>query len=106
MNQVLFPLGLLPVVGWMVLSKRLQKGSPRRLGAFYALLTGLLGGAGNMAFYIALERGGKVSVVVPLTGLFPLVTVLAAYFILKEKLSRPQGAGLIMALTAIYLLSI
>jgi bacterial/archaeal transporter family protein len=106
MNQVLFPLGLLPLVAWMFLSKHVKHGSHRQKGAYYALLTGFLGGLGNIAFYLALERGGKVSVVVPLTCLFPLVTVVAAYLILKEKLTRIQGAGLVMALIAIYLLSV
>ena len=106
MNQVLFPLGLLPVMVWMLLSKRVHRGTRFRKGAAYALLTGVLGGAGNIAFYLALARGGKVSVVVPLTCLFPLVTVIAAYFILHEKLTRTQAAGLVLAVLAIWLLSI
>lgn len=105
MNQVLFPLGLLPVVAAMLLSRRVNQGSDRRKGAWFALVTGVLGGAGNIAFYLALDRGGKVAVVVPLTCLFPLVTVLAAYFVLKEKLTRAQMSGFAVALVAIYLLS-
>jgi transporter family protein len=106
MNQVLFPLGLVPVLGAMAFSKRVRVGSDKTRGAWYALVTGVLGGAGNVAFYLALERGGKVSVVVPLTCLFPLVTVAVAYFTLKEKLTREQVAGLFVALVAIYLLSV
>lgn len=106
MNQVLFPLGLLPVMGGMLLSRRVHEGSNMHKGAWYAVVTGVLGGAGNVAFYLALERGGKVSVVVPFTCLFPLVTVLAAYVVLKEKLTRAQISGLGVALVAIYLLSV
>jgi bacterial/archaeal transporter family protein len=105
MNQVLFPLGLLPLMLGMSLSRRRSEGSDKRKGAWYAVVTGILGGAGNIAFYLALEQGGKVSIVVPLTCLFPLVTVLGAYCILKEKLTRAQVAGLAVALLAIYLLS-
>jgi transporter family protein len=105
MNQVLFSLGLLPVVGWMLVSKRVHAGSDKKRGGYWAFFTGILGGVGNIAFYLALVRGGSVAVVVPLTCLFPLVTVVAAYFGLKEKLTRPQCAGLALALVAIYLLS-
>jgi transporter family protein len=105
MNQVLFSLGLVPVIVWLLFSKRVHSGTNMRRGAWYALLTGLLGGVGNIAFYVALARGGKVSVVVPLTCLFPLVTVIAAFLILKEKLTRAQNLGLVLALVAIYLLS-
>ncbi len=106
MNQVLFPLGLLPVMAGMLLSKRVHEGAGKPKGGWYAVITGILGAAGNIAFYLALERGGKVSVVVPLTCLFPLITVLAAYVVLKEKLTRPQVMGLAVALVAIYLLSV
>jgi transporter family protein len=106
MNQVLFPLGLLPVMAWMLFSKRRSAGSDKPKGARYAIVTGVLGGAGNIAFYLALEHGGKVSIVVPLTCLFPLVTVLGAYFGLKEQLNRTQVLGLAIALVAIYLLSV
>jgi drug/metabolite transporter (DMT)-like permease len=35
-----------------------------------------------------------------------LVTVIAAYFVLKESLTWAQGSGLVLALIAIYLLSV
>jgi transporter family protein len=57
-----------------------------------------------VAFYTALESG-KASVIAPLTSLFPLVTVLLAVVILKERLNYGQYAGLALALAAIYLLS-
>ena len=105
MNQVLFPLGLLPVMALMPLSKRMRAGSNLRAGSFWALLTGVLGGAGNVAFFLALVHG-QAAVVVPLTGLFPLVTVAAARVFLNERLSRPQILGLALAAVAIYLLSV
>jgi drug/metabolite transporter (DMT)-like permease len=69
-------------------------------------LTGVLGGSGNVAFYLALAGGGKASIVVPLVGLAPLVTVVLALVILKESLTKAQVAGLGVALISIYLLSI
>jgi len=106
LNQVLFPLGSLPIAALLLFSARVREGKDHRKGALYGIVTGFLGGTGNIAFYMALGGGGKASVVVPVTCLFPLVTVLAARFLLKESISRVQWIGLGLALAAIYLLSI
>jgi uncharacterized membrane protein len=107
MNQVLFSIGLLPLMIWMPFWKNLTQttGSPRA-GAVYGLITGVLGGVGNVFLYLALSMGGKASIVVPLVGLAPLVTVVLAFLVLKEHLNRFQVVGLILALMSIYLLSI
>jgi transporter family protein len=105
MNQVLFPIGLLPLMAWMLAASRSRTERQVRKGAFYALITGVLGGTGNIAFLAALGSGGKASIVVPFVGLAPLVTVFMALVILKESLTRAQVVGLIFALLSIYLLS-
>lgn len=108
-NQLLYTVGLVPLmvfVAWTV-SKRSQgdKRDGRRKGVFWAFLTGILGGLGNLAFFQALVKGGNASVVAPVTALFPMVTVLLALIFLKERLGRVQWAGLALAFIAIYLLS-
>jgi|SRR5581483_6426231 len=107
LNQVVFSVGLLPPVIWMLLSKNLRKvnGGVKR-GAFYGLLTGVLGGTGNIGFYLALAKGGKASIVAPLVGLAPLVTVVLALVLLRESLNRAQIFGLVLALISIVLLSL
>lgn len=106
MNQVLFTMGLLPLMLLVLRSRRLAGGSDRKRGIFYAFLTGILGGTGNIAFFKSLTMGGQASVVVPMTAMSPLVTVLMALVVLREKLSRSQQIGLGIAFVAIYLLSI
>jgi bacterial/archaeal transporter family protein len=106
MNQVLFPIGLLPPFAWMLLSKNLRKGAHLPKGSIYAFITGILGGTGNIAFLAAMSTGGKAAIVVPWVGLAPLVTVILARFTLQESITRVQMAGLALALVAIYLLSI
>lgn len=106
MNQVLFPLGLAPVALCVLFSRNLGKSVNRRKGAGYALLTGVLGGTGNILFFLSFASGGRASIVVPITCLFPLVTVLLAAWVLRESITRPQRAGLILAVVAIYLLSV
>ena len=106
LNQVIFTLGLLPVAG-LFLIFRIRGGDPKdsRKGRAYAFLTGILGGTGNIAFYEALGRGVSASVVVPLTCLFPAVTVLLARWWLKERMNVWQQIGLILALVAVIILS-
>ncbi len=106
MNQVLFAIGLLPVIAVVLRSRRLSGGNNRKRGMFYAFITGILGGTGNMAFFKSLTLGGKASVVVPVTSMSPLVTVIMAYFMLRERMSGSQKVGLGLALVAIYLLSL
>jgi transporter family protein len=106
MNQVLFPIGLLPPFVWMLVSKNLRKGAHLPKGSIYAFITGILGGTGNIAFLAAMSTGGKAAIVVPWVGLAPLVTVILARFTLQESITRVQMAGLALALVAIYLLSI
>jgi transporter family protein len=108
-NQLLYTAGLAPLmvfVAWTVW-KRSPREEPaaRRKGVFWAFLTGILGGLGNLAFFQALVKGGKASVVAPVTALFPMVTVLLAMLFLKERLGKVQWVGLALAFVAIYLLS-
>ena len=104
-NQVLFTIGILPLILITLRSPRLAAGTQRKLGITWAFITGLLGGTGNIAFFRALITGGKVSIVVPATALFPVVTVILATTILHERLGKIQILGFVLALAAIYLLS-
>jgi transporter family protein len=105
-NQVFFTLGLLPLILIVWRSPRNAAGGEgRRIGIAWAFLTGLLGGTGNIAFFHALFIGGKASIVSPATALFPLVTVALAVTFLHEGIGTAQKIGLVLALAAIYLLS-
>lgn len=104
-GQLLYTIGLLPPVIFVLMSPKRFAGKRRKLGFFFAFLTGILGGLGNVAFFMALVKG-SASVIVPLTSLSPLVTVLVGVLVLKEKMHWFQYVGLALALVAIYLLSI
>jgi transporter family protein len=103
--QILSTIGLLPVALVLVFSRNLKKGTNFGRGILLATATGVLGGTGNIAMYKALQLGGEGSAVIPLTGMYPLVTVILARFLLKEKLNRIQSLGIVLALVAIYLFS-
>ncbi len=104
-NQVLSTVGLLLSVMLFARSKNLRVGTSKKRGAFWAFVTGLCGGIGNVALFMSFSHGGKASIVVPLSGVYPLVSVALALVLLKEKLNRMQIAGIGLALAALILLN-
>ena len=61
-------------------------------------------GIGNAAYFAAMARG-KASIVGPVTSLFPMVTVILATTMLKERLNKVQIAGIILALVSAAMLA-
>jgi transporter family protein len=74
------------------------------LGVAAALGAGLAMAAALLFFLEALARGPAL-VVVPLTALYPAVTVLLCWLFLREALTLRHLAGLGLALGAVWLLS-
>lgn len=108
-NQLLYTAGLAPLMAFVLWTVHRHGAHELRAGrvqgVFWAFLTGILGGLGNIFFFQALVKGGKASVVAPATALFPMITVLLAFIFLKERLGGVQWIGLLLAFVAIYLLS-
>jgi bacterial/archaeal transporter family protein len=104
-NQIFFTLGLLPLVPFVLRAAKVGSSGRRLSGGGWAFLTGILGGVGNVAFFRALATGGKASIVVPATALFPVVTVVLAVTLLRERINALQWIGLGLSFVAIYLLS-
>ena len=73
-------------------------------GILFAMLTGIAGMTGTLFFFTAAQKG-KISIVVGLTALYPLITVLLAVIFLREPLTLKQIIGLLLACGAILLLS-
>lgn len=73
-------------------------------GVAAALGAGLCMAFGLLFFFKALA-GGAASVVVPLTALYPLVTVILSRTLLRESFTLRQLAGVVLALAAVWLLS-
>ncbi|MEW5978423.1 MAG: DMT family transporter [Acidobacteriota bacterium] len=106
-NQVLSTPGLLLVTLALWLRRDQPVAGSNRVrwqGILFALLTGILGAAGNVTFYEALRQGSKASVIVPLTTLYPMVTVVMALALLKERINGYQIAGIGLAIAAIVIL--
>ena len=77
---------------------------PLRSAIIPILLCGLLDSAGN-ALFIAAARHGRLDVAAVLSSLYPASTVILARVLLKERVGRLQGVGIIGALISVALIS-
>ena len=96
--------GHLAVIGFLAASGGLAvPWQPAGLAA--GLGAGLCMAFGLLYFLKALSAGGSGGVVVPLTGLYPLVTVILSWMVLHEDFTLRRLAGVALALVAVWLLS-
>ncbi len=65
----------------------------------------MAGALAVVAFYSAMGYG-KAMIVVPLTALYPIITIIVSYLVLSEKIKPLQGVGVVLAIAAILLISI
>lgn len=75
------------------------------LGVIYGIVAGAVGGLGAILFFYAL-REGKVSVVIPISACYPVLTIILGMVLLKEEVSMAQGLGIAFAVTGVVLLSL
>ena len=92
------------IVGMAVLFLVNFKPEVNAKGITFAILTGIAGTLGALFFIFAVSRG-ETSVVVTTTALYPLITIILAFLILKEPITIKQGVGMIFAFAAMMLLS-
>jgi transporter family protein len=69
------------------------------------IVAGTVNGLGTWFLFAAFEHGAKASVAVPLTALYPLLTVALAYLFLAERLESLEWIGVFLALCAGAMLS-
>lgn len=97
------------VVGGLVVGACVAATLRERLGTDWrgvlpAVFTGVFGYLGVVFFLFAL-RTGQVSVVAPLSAVYPVITVALGVALLGESLSGVQIAGAVLALVGVALLS-
>lgn len=105
MIQILSSAGLIPFALLLLCSKNLTRGTHFAKGLLLALATGVTGGTGNIMLYHALGHNGPASLVFPIISIAPLIPVLAAPLLFKEKIRGLQAFGIAVALIAILLLN-
>jgi drug/metabolite transporter (DMT)-like permease len=87
-----------------ILLIRRQEVLPKKAVFPVVLLAGTLDVVGN-AFFVLAAHSGRLDVSAILSSMYPAVTVLLASIILRERVTRLQAIGIIVALVAIPLIS-
>jgi bacterial/archaeal transporter family protein len=97
--------GMVPLALVLVLAGA-SRGRQNKAGIVYSLLNGVVTGVGILCLLAAYRSGGNTSVVAVTTALYPLVTFALAVPLLREKLSKPQILGVILATFSIVMFSL
>ena len=95
--------GYLVLLPWLLGTAYFNNIGPRDV--LVGTLVGITNSLGAWFLYASLESGAKASIAVPLTSLYPLLTVLLAVLFLGEKPKPLQWLGIALALVAGVLMS-
>ena len=96
-------LGVLVVVGVLLLRRGRPSGSPYPW--LLAAMAGVLDASANGMFQLA-AQGGELVVIAVIGSLYPAATLLLAHWVLKERMSRVQWSGVVVALAAAVALTV
>ena len=102
-NHLLFSIGMVLTLPLVI--KKVSTVAPNRKGIAWGLVAGLLAVTGNVAVYKAFSAGGLAAIVIPVTNLYPLVTIAIALLVFKEKLNWINAIGILLAIPAVLMLS-
>ncbi|MEM5870119.1 MAG: DMT family transporter [Candidatus Aenigmatarchaeota archaeon] len=75
------------------------------IGSYLAFIAGFIGTSATLTYYLALEQG-KACIIIPLTALYPLITLILSILFLREKITFYQGVGILLAILAVFLISL
>jgi transporter family protein len=103
--QFLFTVGALPVGIALLMARRFELEKSVK-GISYAVLNGILAGIGGLTLFAAYHTNGSTSVITAATALYPMITVVLAVLILRERLTTVQILGLAFAGAAFVLFSL
>jgi len=71
----------------------------------WALVNGVFNGLGAWTLMASMSAGGKASLVLPITAMYPLLVVLVAPVLFHESITGLQGVGVACALISVVLIS-
>jgi transporter family protein len=83
---------------------RRQSLDPRTTGLKFATGAGVCAYSGSLAFLLAVDRA-SASLVVPMTAMYPVVTIILGVVVLNERLTTAHKIGVVLSIAAIFFLS-
>ncbi|TXS27795.1 DMT family transporter [Streptomyces sp. gb1(2016)] len=104
-NEMIYIIWALTMLIPAYFAMRGKKFDRRPIAAVYGLIAGLTGAGGQLLLFHALANG-PAYLIFPLVSLSPVITVLMAMALLRERINRLALVGVVAALAAIVLLSI
>ncbi|MCY7353038.1 MAG: DMT family transporter [Cytophagaceae bacterium] len=102
-NHVLFTVGMLVTLPFIL--GKIRNQTPNRAGILWGILAGVFAVIGNISVFKAFTLGGLAAIVIPVTNLYPLVTIVFALLVFKEKLNGLNFVGILLAIPAVAMLS-
>jgi len=103
--QFIFAFGFIPVAILVLVMKQVKFERSVK-GISFSLGNGVLAGIGGLTLFAAYRSGGNTSVITAATALYPLITVVLAVLVLRERLNWLQMIGLGFAAAAIIIFSL
>jgi uncharacterized membrane protein len=104
-SAVWFLVAFVPFAAAILFNSPLPTGIELKTWAL-AVIMGLMLALGNLTILLAFETGGKASIISPLAGLYPIVSIPIAVVAFQERLSSRELAGIALALIAVVMLSL
>jgi len=105
-SDFIFVDGLTMIVVWIPLWLVIEKGKMsmdlRKIS--FSTIAGILASVGTISLFLAIANG-QVSIVTPLTSIYPLVTILLARIALKERLNWLQFLAIALGIVGIVMLA-
>jgi drug/metabolite transporter (DMT)-like permease len=102
-NHLMFTIGMLFTLPFVI--GKCRKKDANLKGIVWGIVAGILAVVGNVAVYQSFRVGGLAAVVIPVTNLYPLVTIVIALLVFKEKMHWMNGIGILIVVPAIVMLS-
>jgi uncharacterized membrane protein len=103
--QFLFTIGTIPMCLVLLIGRggMLEKNAR---GITYGILNGVLSGVGGLTLFAAYHTNGSTTLITATSALYPMLTVVLAIVILRERFHLIQAVGLLFAAIAIVIFSI